>query len=74
MICKKSRGLFLFKRNEKKNRKGTPTPKMPFVEHQLPRAYHLNVFPTFLKRKEKAVRFSQLKQKAGSVFLYIIVG
>jgi len=28
MICKKSRGLFLFKRNEKKNRKGTLTPKM----------------------------------------------
>jgi len=33
LICKKSRGLFLFKRNEKKNRKGTLTPKMPFVEH-----------------------------------------
>ena len=28
---KKSRGLFLFKRNEKKNRKGTLTLKMPFV-------------------------------------------
>jgi len=41
LICKKSRGLFLFKRNEKKNRKGTLTPKMPFFEHQLPRAYHL---------------------------------
>ena len=27
IICKKSRGLFLFKRNDKKNRKGT-TPKM----------------------------------------------
>jgi len=26
---KKSRKLFLFKRNEKKNRKGTLTPKMP---------------------------------------------
>ena len=31
----------MFKRNEKKNRKGALTPKMPFVEHQLPRAYHL---------------------------------
>ena len=29
LIYKKSRGLFLFKRNEKKNRKGTLTPKMP---------------------------------------------
>jgi len=29
LICKKSRGLYLFKRNEKKNRKGTPTPKLP---------------------------------------------
>jgi len=28
---KKSRGLFLFKRNEKKNRRGTLTPKMPFA-------------------------------------------
>jgi len=31
----------VFERNEKKNRKGTLTPKLPFVEHQLPRAYHL---------------------------------
>jgi len=31
LICKKSRGLFLFKRNEKKNRKGTLTPKMPYA-------------------------------------------
>jgi len=31
MICKKSRGLFLFKRNDKKNRKGTLTPKMRFA-------------------------------------------
>ena len=31
LICKKSRGLFLFKRNEKRNRKGTLTPKMPFA-------------------------------------------
>ena len=28
---KKSRGLFLFKRNEKKNRRGALTPKMPFA-------------------------------------------
>ena len=28
---KKSRVFFLFKRNEKKNRKGTLTPKMPFA-------------------------------------------
>jgi len=28
---KKSRGLFLFKRNEKKNRRGTLTPKTPFA-------------------------------------------
>ena len=28
---KKSRGLFLFERNEKKNRKSTLTPIMPFV-------------------------------------------
>ena len=28
---KQSRGLFLFKRNEKQNRKGTLTPKMPFA-------------------------------------------
>jgi len=27
----KSRGLFLFKRNEKKNHRGTLTPKMPFA-------------------------------------------
>jgi len=51
LICKIIAGLYLFKRNEKKNRKGTLTPKVPFVEHQLPRAYHLNVFTTFLKRK-----------------------
>ena len=31
LICKKSQGLFLFKRNEKKNRRGTLTPKMPFA-------------------------------------------
>jgi len=31
LICKKSRGLFLSKRNEMKNCKGTPTPKMPFA-------------------------------------------
>jgi len=31
LICKKSWGLLLFKRNEKKNRKGTLTPKMRFV-------------------------------------------
>ena len=31
----------MFERNEKKNRKGTLTPKMPFVEHQLPCAYNL---------------------------------
>jgi len=31
LICKKSRGLFLFERNEKKNRKSTLTPKMPLV-------------------------------------------
>jgi len=28
---KKKRGLFLFERNEKKNRRGTPTPKTPFA-------------------------------------------
>ena len=32
LICKKSRRLFLFKRNEKKNRRGTLAPKMPFAE------------------------------------------
>ena len=32
LICKKSRGLFLFKRNEKKNHRGTLTPKMPFAD------------------------------------------
>ena len=31
LICKTSSGLFLLKRNEKKNRKGTLTPKMPFA-------------------------------------------
>ena len=31
LICKKIAGLFLFKRNEKKNIKGTLTPKMPFA-------------------------------------------
>jgi len=31
LICKKSRGIFVFKRNEKKNRKGTLTPKMRFA-------------------------------------------
>ena len=31
LICKKIAGLFLFKRNEKKNRRGTLTPKTPFV-------------------------------------------
>ena len=31
LICKNSRGLFLFKRNEKKNRRGTLTSKMPFA-------------------------------------------
>jgi len=31
LICKKSLGLFLFKRNEKKNRKGTLTLKLPFA-------------------------------------------
>ena len=31
LICKKIAGLFLFKRNEKKNRKGTLTPKMRFA-------------------------------------------
>ena len=41
LFCKESRALYLFKRNEKKSRKGTLTPKMPFVEHQFPRAYHL---------------------------------
>jgi len=31
LICKKTRGLFLFKRNEQKNRRGTLTPKMLFA-------------------------------------------
>ena len=31
LICEKIAGLFLFKRNEKKNRRGTLTPKMPFA-------------------------------------------
>ena len=31
LICKKSRGLFLFERNEKKNRRGTLTPKTSFA-------------------------------------------
>jgi len=31
LICKTSRRLFLSKRNEMKNCKGTPTPKMPFA-------------------------------------------
>jgi len=30
-ICKKSQWLFIFKRNEKKNRRGTLTPKMHFA-------------------------------------------
>jgi len=31
LICERSRGLFLFKRNEKKNRKGTIKQKVPFA-------------------------------------------
>ena len=31
LICKKIAGLFLFERNEKKNRRGALTPKMPFA-------------------------------------------
>ena len=31
LICEEIAGLFLFKRNEKKNRRGTVTPKMPFA-------------------------------------------
>ena len=31
LIWEKSAGLFLFKRNEKKNRRGTLTPIMPFA-------------------------------------------
>jgi len=31
LICEKIAGFFLFKRNEKKNRKGTLTTKMPFA-------------------------------------------
>jgi len=31
LICEKIAGLFFFKRNEKKNCKGTLTPKMPFA-------------------------------------------
>jgi len=31
LICEKIAGLFLFKRNETKNCKGTPTPKMSFA-------------------------------------------
>jgi len=32
LICEKTRWLFLFKRNEKKNGKGTLTPKMLFAD------------------------------------------
>ena len=31
LICKKIAGLFLFERNEKKNRRGTLTPKTHFA-------------------------------------------
>ena len=31
LICEKIAGLLLFKRNEKKYRRGTPTPKTPFA-------------------------------------------
>ena len=31
LICKKIAGVILFKRNEKKNRRGTLTPKMLFA-------------------------------------------
>jgi len=31
LICEKLAGLFLFKQNQKKNGKGTLTPKMPFI-------------------------------------------
>jgi len=32
LIYKKIAGLYLFKHNEKKNRKGALTPKMPFAD------------------------------------------
>ena len=31
LVCEQIAGFFLFKRNEKKNRKDTLTPKMPFA-------------------------------------------
>jgi len=52
---KKSWGLFLFKRNDMKNRKGTLTPKMPFAVR------------FFAARRNRAFQLLSLQVDAGTV-------